>query len=477
MRAALGIIAGLLCAAAACWTLPEIAAWGHFIPTDNVVTDYACALVFALMIAVGIALSPIRAQERNDLLLLWFFRCATTLGFMLFYENNYGLDAYGYFADAKESSYDWDSVGFGQGTGVIGAIVWYLNRIVPFADSFHSLKVAFSLIGFISVYLFYSALVYYHGSRPRWLLLSIGGFPSLIFWSSILGKDPVILFGFCLYGAGILCFLRNGRLLPLALAVAGGLGAAWIRPWTAVILVVPTVVGVLLRWRNLAARVSTLAIGSVALVRAAQMVAEKFSVIGVDDLVKKANVISKAWSVGGSRQEVPDFTNVSEMLTFAPLGMFTALFRPLPGEVMNIFGGLAGIENAVLLYLVFSGLRRARRADFKDPAAIWGIALLTSWSFVYGFVSTQNLGSAFRFRLQVLPAVVALALYFRFKQRAGRAVEARVYPERAVTNHLVGEVAFHVSPAADPHGEAIFRRNDQLADGARERLGIARRHQ
>lgn len=442
MRCTLGIIAGALAAGLACTFLAGVTLWGHFIPTDNVATDYVSAVILSALIGVGIFLWPFRREEKSDLLLLWLLRCGTTLGFMLLYENNYGLDAYSYFADAREPGYDWGSLGFGQGTENIGAIVWYVNHLLPFPDSFHSLKVVFSFFGFMAVYIFYSSLVYYLGSRPRWLLLALGGFPSLLFWSSILGKDPVILFGISVYCAGILRYLRNGRVIPLLVALAGALGASSIRPWTAVILTIPTVVAFTLRCRNLPLRIAGLVAGGYAMVASSQLVAERFLVIGIDDLVKKANIISKSWSVGGSRQEVPDFSNMSEMLSFAPAGMFTALFRPLPGEVNNIFGILAGLENGVLLFLIVSGIYRARWRAWLDPAVVWALTTLLSWSFVYGFVSAQNLGSAFRFRLQILPLLLSLALYLRYRGVKSSSREAAVNRESLSADDFVGEALF-----------------------------------
>jgi len=467
MRFSLGIIAGIVAAAAACALLAGVTVWGHFIPTDNAATDYASAVIMAALIGAGISLWPFPREEKSDLLLLWLLRCGTTLGFMLLYENNYGLDAYAYFADAREPSYDWASLGFGRGTENIGAIVWYLNHLIPLPDSFHALKVVFSFFGFIAVYIFYSSLVYYLGSRPRWLLLALGGFPSLIFWSSILGKDPVILFGISVYCAGMLRYLRSGSIVPFLFALGGALGASAIRPWTAVILTIPTVVAFTLRYRNWPLRIVGLVMGGYAMVQSAQIVADRFLVVGVDDLVKKANLISKAWGVGGSAQAIPDFYNVSEMLSFAPAGMFTALFRPLPGEVNNMFGILAGLENGVLLFLVLSGIYRARWRAWLDPAVVWALATLFSWSLVYGFVSSQNLGSAFRFRLQVLPLLLSLALYLRYFGGKYHARKTPVNGEGLGANHLIRESFFDKPSPVLATGKGFRGVIQQPLDGSR----------
>jgi membrane associated rhomboid family serine protease len=99
------------------------------------------------------------------------------------------------------------------------------------------------------------------------------------------------------------------------------------------------------------------------------------------------------------------------MVKFAPLGAFTALFRPLPGEVLNPFGLLAGLESLVLLALLLRASRRAKWKEFKQPLILWASTLILIWAVVYGFASIQNLGTAVRWKLQVLPLLVGLLCY------------------------------------------------------------------
>ena len=44
-------------------------------------------------------------------------------------------------------------------------------------------------------------------------------------------------------------------------------------------------------------------------------------------------------------------------------------------------------------------------------------SLILIWSFIYGFASYQNLGSASRFKLQILPILVTLLVYFAFQKK------------------------------------------------------------
>ncbi len=105
------------------------------------------------------------------------------------------------------------------------------------------------------------------------------------------------------------------------------------------------------------------------------------------------------------------------MVAFIPVGSFTALFRPLPFEVPNAFGALAGIENLTILLLFLAGLMRQGIRWTTHPVLMWAALVLLIWGSVYGFASYQNLGTAFRFRAQVAPILLLLSLYLCFGQR------------------------------------------------------------
>ncbi len=105
------------------------------------------------------------------------------------------------------------------------------------------------------------------------------------------------------------------------------------------------------------------------------------------------------------------------MIAFLPIGTFTALFRPLPFEVPNTFGTLAGLENAYLLALFVVGLSRHGLRWFRQPILLWAVTALLVWGAAYGFASYQNLGTSFRYRAQVAPILLLLGLYLAYAHR------------------------------------------------------------
>jgi hypothetical protein len=105
--------------------------------------------------------------------------------------------------------------------------------------------------------------------------------------------------------------------------------------------------------------------------------------------------------------------------------MFTALFRPLPGEISNAFGILAGLENLALLTIFLVAIKHFRSTELKNPVVLWGVLLVLVWTLAYAFISYQNLGGAVRFRLQILPIFLGLLLKFAIRNKPVELQEQR----------------------------------------------------
>ncbi len=396
------------------------------------VGDYLVGWFYAVIILCSILFWPVRYAHKGLLLKMWLVRCLVTLGLMLVYEGYYSLDAYEYFHESRYPVFRWP-VSMGDNWSVMSYMAWWINQNLLIADSYHALKVIFSLLGLLGSYFLYLGIVRHSRAESAVLFVFLQVLPSMLFWSSILGKDPVNFFAICLYAYGVLSWLspverdddedEAPTLLsrwPSIVAIAGGIWIAFlIRPWTAQILMLPLVVLALNRIRWPFVRVIAYGIVPFVLNKVVDRLLQKFGIATATDLLAITQAISRSWSRGGSALEVPNFTSVWDVAAFAPLGMFTALFRPLPGEVMNPFGMLAGVENLALLILLLMGAREKWRNWGRTPPneralIVWAVMTVLGWSFVYGFVSYQNLGAAFRFRLQILPVLILLVIFLNF---------------------------------------------------------------
>jgi hypothetical protein len=404
---ALGGLTGLTAVA----LLGLASALGINIPSPDIQADYAKGVIWAVFVGATIALWPVDRDERLALGVIWLLKCCVALGFMLFFEaRSEVLDAYDYFADSRHESFDWSTLGLGSGRSIVIALAWLHSHWL--IESFHAAKMTFAMIGLVAVFVFYRAACIALGTRRIALLYAIALFPSVLFWSSILGKDPIALLGLAIFSYGVVGWLRTGRGRSLAIAGVGLAIASAIRLWLGPICAVPVLLVGLRAVRQWRYRFALLAVGAVIIIGLVKLLRDYFALDTLAESLQAIGAFSTAWAVGGSgRLVLTDLSNPVELIKFLPIGFVTALFRPFPGEVMNAFGLLAGLENLVIVSLVVLAVVRTRWRELRDPVIAWAILFIVLWAVAYAPISHQNLGTASRFRLQVLPTMLALIFY------------------------------------------------------------------
>jgi hypothetical protein len=395
---------------------------GRNIPGPDIEADYLIGLVLACVFTAIIAFLPIRAEERKALLTIWIAKCVVALGVMLFYEWNYPLDAYAYFGFAVL----WTNpagpphLSLGSGSDNVTYLASLIGSIAP---SYHAIKLTFAMIGFVGVYVTYRAAVLFMQREDVRVLYLLGFFPSIIFWSSILGKDPLQLLGVAVYTYGVARWLRRRGVLAAVLIAAGAGVAASIRLWSGPILLFPLVAIVWTDEAPAILRATFLAVIVAMLALAWTKFSDQYRVETLEDFLSTAENVSHSWGGGGSSiNNAIEFDSPSAVAAYAPVGMFTALFRPLPGEILNPFGTLSGLENLVLLLLAVRAGLKWRLVPWKSPAVRWATLLILCWALVYAFIAF-NLGSIVRFKLQIYPVFLLLLVYM-----ATRSAKAEPYP-------------------------------------------------
>ena len=410
--------AGAMIAFGAALLLPRlldyVALLGHNIPSLDLRTDYLQGAVWAVALGVLLALLPFPTRHKRDLLILWGVKIVVALGLMLFYESFYDtLDAYGYFNVPPEYL---GRNGFilGDGTNNIFALGSLNNNVFPM--SYHLMKVSYAMLGLMGIYLFYRASILATRRENRRLLYALALFPTVLFWSSIIGKDPIVLFGVGLYVCGVIGWYQKNRAGYL-LFVAAGIGVGvFIRLWLGPVLALPAIILISLTTRSAVMRIGVFAL-SLGLFAVVFVKFQQFINISLvfDLLTAGDGSVSGAASAAAVIPRSP-----LGLALFLPFGAFTALFRPVLGEIRNPFGILAGTENLVTLLLLIRALRRADKATWRHPLVLWAVSIVVLWSCFYAFISIQNLGGAARFRLQIFPVLLLLLFYLGQKRGANR---------------------------------------------------------
>jgi hypothetical protein len=391
------------------------AAQSAYVRVDGHWSDYAMGLIWAALIAVTIAFWPVRHSMKVPLLWAWLLRAFVALFVSLpFFYHYSSLDLYLYFGE-RTTLPDLSQLGFEYGTQNIIALVWMVNRLIP--DSFHAMNVTFAVFSLIGVYCFWMASEQFLGfsSRPVFYLLMLE--PSLTFWTASLGKESVVTFAVGLYTYAVVAWWRTRRSRHLLQAAAGVVIASLIRTWMAGIMIGPLIVLIYALQRGIVRRIVTTIVIAAAVNAALPFILESFYLQAAQDLTEQVASISGRFNLGDSAGAAFALNGPLDLARYAPLGMFSALFRPLPGDVRNAFGVLAGIEDVVLLGLFALAVKRCRLRDFKDPLVFWALAVIFLWALVYAFVSSQNFGTAVRYRVQILPIFLGLLLYFGRNRR------------------------------------------------------------
>jgi hypothetical protein len=390
---------------------------GKHVPAMHLELDHAWATFISISVTFAIFLLPVDRQERFSLVLIWLAKCFVGLVGMLWYENHYSfLDSYSYFQDGQHYLANPEPLSFGDGT----FITTYLSAVVSAAlpGEYHVLKQVFSIFGLVGTYLFYKSLTIFSGRENTAWLLGFGLFPSILFWGSTLGKDPIVFMGIGLFFYGSARAYRHPSATNYLLLLMGIAIAASIRPWLALIMS-PAVVWLVFKSRiDLILKLLALSCSLILIAASATSLAGRMDFASRQDAVEKFDAAARGWaSDGDSGQQIKaDLTNPAQYILFLPEAIFSTLYRPLPGELGSAFGLMSGVENLLLLVLTIICFLRVTQHDFKVFSVQFSLVFLACWLLLYSPIAYQNLGTAVRFKLQILPPLIALLFYIARKR-------------------------------------------------------------
>lgn len=402
-----------------------VIASGQSIPQEDMATDYVIGIGWAVVLGISIFFWPVSSVNKKLLLWGWLAKVVMTLGLMLLYESHYGLDAYWYFEESRTGVVSWE--GFDPES--VNNIIINLARLHQYIgiDSYHAIKITFSMLGLIGIFLYYRASVNFLKREDSKIFLLFALFPGILFWSSTLGKDPVVFLGIAIYVYGVVGFYKLNHLRYLVAIALGVTIAVFIRQWLGPIMIFPLSVLFISSLSSVRLKLIFIVFTMFAIWISIGPFIERFKIDVFQDLLLHAEGISKGYinTPTGSTQNINiDLTNIEGVISFLPVGAFTALFRPLPGEVLNPFGLIAGLESFLLLVLLWLSIKRARFRELKEPLVMWAILFILTWALVHGIVSSTNFGVAVRYRLQILPLLLGLLLYLGRRRPKQRSISA-----------------------------------------------------
>jgi hypothetical protein len=381
---------------------------GVNIPTDNVVRDYAWGIAWAGILLVAILAWPIRWEHKKLLAVGWLARCCVALVVMLPYEEHYpGADCWNYF---QQAHFGLAELAPRMMNGGSDLVIWLgALHLAIGPDSYHAMKLSFAFAGLAGVYLFYLAAELLLGRSAPWAFWALLLYPSILFWSTILGKDPLMLAAIGLNVWGVVNVAVRRRNAYLAAVLAGAAAASAIRIWMGPMLILPCIVVLIFSLQSPAKRLIAVLLVGLALAALAPAAAERLRLDSAADLLETTRTLTGGWDRANSSLKLDvELDSTWDLVLFTPQSVFIAFFRPLPGDVLNVFGWLAGCENLGLLTLSIAALFRFRLRYFRNPLFLWGTGLVMTWGLFYSVVAYKDLGSVVRYKLQVLPIMLSL---------------------------------------------------------------------
>jgi hypothetical protein len=419
-----GVFFGVVCAFSLGPYLNLVEQLGFRIPQDDMITDYATSLVWATFLGVCIIFSPIRNRDKHMLLWAWFIKCFVSLFVLLFEEAHYpGGDAVGYFTartHAVDFFHDFLKAGVSSGF-LVWTIIAKYNQVVPemVQSSFHSLKISFSMLSLMAMYLFYRASILITKNENRtffWVLVLC---PSLLIWTSRIGKESLMVFTIALYTVGLVNWHFKRKTVYLLIGLIGLLSCTLIRFWVGGLMLVPLFFYFLYANKSFFTKTTCALAAGVLIFLSYNLILYKFTLKDTDAVYRKLEKVATNSSKGGStiNREKVEIKGPLDVIKYAPAGIFTALFRPLPWDMPGLLGFASGMEGLLLLYLFLKAVKRTRLRELNDPILVWAIVLVFSWALLYGF-AIQNFGTGLRWKTQVLPVFLGLLCYLgRHRQR------------------------------------------------------------
>ncbi len=349
-----------------------------------------------------------------------YFRFYTGLFADAYVYNNVGQDMADQMAEGR-----WPMVPHLSGTFFVRILTGIVYLLI--GHTFSGISILWAWFGLLGMLLFYKAFTtaFPDGNRRLYMLL-VMLYPSMLLWTSALGKDALmmLLSGMAVYGlvrlrrrvdmVGVIC-------LPLGLA-----GMLAVRPHMAAIFTLALAISMITQPIGAGRMTPFIKIlGLIVMLGVALGVAVTASrLVGVERLeLEEVEQFIGERQVGTGERGGSAFTPID---TGSPLGLAllipTVLFRPFPFEVHNFNALLASLEGLGLLALVVYRIRSVGTAIVGALRNNYPLFIVVfALEFVYIFSAIANFGIIARQRVQVYPFIFMLIAYLSASPRSRQA--------------------------------------------------------
>jgi hypothetical protein len=292
------------------------------------------------------------------------------------------------------------------GTYFIISVTACLFKLI--GSSFLIATILFTLISYWGQYLYYLAhCEVFPRADSRIAAAGLLFWPSIVFWSSFLGKDALMLFFLGVASFGMAKLSKRKTMRRYLILAVGVCGCALIRPHIAILLIISIVASFgLSGGASTASKVPRRALVMLLLsfisLLGVYVMAQLVQISNITEGYDKLEMSSQSNEMGGSGFDPG--ANPATRVILAPL----LLVRPFPWEAKSISALLVSAEGVALIALAY-GRRKNLIASLKAPESngfviylLWFVALNL---FLLG-LGSSNYGLLARERIMILPLVL-----------------------------------------------------------------------
>lgn len=375
------------------------------------------------------------ARNDRDPDMLWFVMAAFSakmLGALVRYYFTYvayvsagdaeEYDAFGRYLMPYYRSFNFSpDVGQVPGTGFMKMVTGILYSVA--GSSKLGAFMVFSWLGFIGLLLCWRAFkrAVPTGDARRYSLLVLF-LPSLLYWSSALGKDAWAVFGLGVCSYGVARIMTKKIFSGLLILVVGLAAVVMIRPHVGLTVGSGLVLAALLykpsKKSALNPFIRVITFGLL-LVMMLVLISQTEKFLGVETLNQETVNSQLARAEGRTIEAGSVFTPVPVNTPLdLPYATITVLFRPFPWEAHNGQSIATTAEGMFLLILTIRGWRRLLslpRSARREPYIAYCLGIMLT--FVFAFSSFSNFGILARQRCQVIPFFLALICLQQYRRK------------------------------------------------------------
>jgi hypothetical protein len=357
-------------------------------------------------------------------------------------------------------------LGEGGSTGTMSGISGLLQVLL--GESIYAVCVALSVAAFFGQLALYRVFreLFPESVWPR-LLLATMLVPSVVFWSSAILKETIVIAAFGWVILGLHRFVQRSHIKGIALVVLGGFWIAMVKAYVLFALAVAAAVWWYWRraleatgGRGVAIRPFYLVLGLGAATVALVVLGEIFPRFAFDRLGEEAAYLQRVGAQvgGGSYYQVASQPqrSLAGQLVYMPLALFTSLFRPIVFEVRNVVMIANAVETTVFAVLLIRALaqqswRGIWRQLTRSPTLIFATVFVFTFGIAVGLVTT-NLGTLSRYRIPLIPFFVALLLLWTAPAQGDAAPAQRPEPRPPVRSMRRRRADLDAAPQVEPAG-------------------------